>query len=695
MCGDCDDADPRVHPGAADVCNHRDDDCDGTNDETASRIWSSQTILDPGGGAGDLMGSSVAALGDVNGDRISDIAIGVPGADTQSGTRAGRVLVLSGANGSMICRAMDPGGRPDARLGESVAGIGDVTGDGIPDLAAGAPGHEVGKVLIVSGSDCTALTSCFDSVLEPIQVTFGDPPGYEHIETYRQLGSAIASIGDMNGDRIPDVLAGDPEAVAGGSFIAEDDVGRAVVLSGANCQPLFRYRSLDNRGHFGFSLSVAEDLSGDGADDVVIGQPAVWPFFRPGSVEIYSGATGAFQFALTDPAGNWDDRFGSALDASADLTGDGRPEIIVGAPHGDNGAVADGGSVFIFDGGSRTLARKCVDPEGAAGDNLGSAVAVIPDLNGDGMAEIATTAPGRDTEGGADAGAVVIISSADCAVLARFGSPETGAGARLGERSLVLAGDLTGDGYPDLVVGAARSGAEETPERGAVVMFAAEPDCDGDGHGDVCDNCPVSINPQQTDTDLDGRGDNCDNCLHVHNPEQTDGDADGIGQACDNCSAVGNHDQSDGDGDGVGDACDNCIQVANPEQTDSDGDLHGDVCDNCPLLPNPDQNPCVCSECIPLDITISFQSEVGRGAGVVSWRTAVEHDLLGFNVVAINSQGERIQQNDALIPCVECVTDLGAFYTLVIPKHRSGRNIFVEQVHRDGRVGLFGPAVRK
>jgi len=112
-------------------------------------------------------------------------------------------------------------------------------------------------------------------------------------------------------------------------------------------------------------------------------------------------------------------------------------------------------------------------------------------------------------------------------------------------------------------------------------------------------------------------------------------------------------------------------------------------------LPNSDQNPCVCAECIPFDITITFTSSFGKGSGLVSWRTSIEHDLLGFNVVVLDNQGQRVQQNFVLIPCVECITDQGSVYAFVIPKHKSGRGIFVEQVHQDGRVDLFGPAVKQ
>jgi len=81
-------------------------------------------------------------------------------------------------------------------------------------------------------------------------------------------------------------------------------------------------------------------------------------------------------------------------------------------------------------------------------------------------------------------------------------------------------------------------------------------DSDGDGVGDVCDNCPIEPNPGQEDGDGDGFGDVCDNCPDVHNRDQADRDGDGIGDGCDNCYRIPNSDQADSDGDGVGDLCD-------------------------------------------------------------------------------------------------------------------------------------------
>ncbi len=138
---------------------------------------------------------------------------------------------------------------------------------------------------------------------------------------------------------------------------------------------------------------------------------------------------------------------------------------------------------------------------------------------------------------------------------------------------------------------------------------------------------------------------------------------------------------------GRDDNCDGRVD----EGLDADLDGIADCFDNCPTVPNPDQNICACAECNMIEATLSFSSPYGKGSGVVIWRIAIEVDFRGFNIITLDQQGHRTQLNPVLIPCEECTTGVGHVYTYVIPKHKSGHNIFIEALRLNGTVLVFGP----
>jgi len=202
--------------------------------------------------------------------------------------------------------------------------------------------------------------------------------------------------------------------------------------------------------------------------------------------------------------------------------------------------------------------------------------------------------------------------------------------------------------------------------------------------GGVCSNgaCQGGT-PVNCDDGKDCTADSCDlarGCVHSYLPGLPDADADGVPDSCDNCPTVPNPSQADTDGDGVADACDNCPTYPNPDQADANQNRIGDACEDS-------------SYSFP--VGISFSSPFGKGTGYVFWTTIHEFSVLGFNVVEYTNQGTRIQLNGSLIGCQGCATSLGYGYSAIVPKHKSGRNVFVEMIERDNSVLTFGPAVKQ
>jgi len=245
--------------------------------------------------------------------------------------------------------------------------------------------------------------------------------------------------GDVNGDSVPDIAVGAPGQGRG--------TGAIHVYSGDSGFPLIRsFQSTYAFAKFGTSISIENDINGDGYADIVVGAPGYNS--NSGAVVFYSG----FEFANTTPSlrptsiepGDAGAEFGQSM-AVADMNGDGWPDIIIGAP----GYNSDSGAVYVYDGRSFGLIRSVIT-RGALNTRFGYSVA-ITDINGDGTPEIIIGMPSKP-------GMMSYITVINGKPFIERGAQEVlcdlggDTGTQFGY-SLAAAGDINGDEIPDIIVG--------------------------------------------------------------------------------------------------------------------------------------------------------------------------------------------------------------------------------------------------
>ena len=405
-----------------------------------------------GSDAGGELGWAVAGAGDVDADGCADLILGAPFLGPGGRTSAGSAFVYSGATGLPLWRFDGP--LSGDQLGKSVAGAGDVDGDGHDDLVAGAPqadpnGHYVaGSVFVYSGRDGRLLWR-FD----------GSAAG-------NMLGWSVSGAGDVNGDGFADVIAGAPEADPSGLQRA----GVASVYSGADGTLLWRFSGSAWLDELGRSVAGAGDADGDGCGDVLVGAPGMDPGGRSGagSALLYSGAAGALLWRF-DGGADGDD-LGRSVAAAGDVDRDGRGDVVAGAPGADPAGRGDAGSALVYSSAGGTLLWSF--DGGAPGDRLGFSVSGAGDVDGDGADDVIAGAHAAAPGGAISAGSACVYSGATGALLWRF---DGGAPGDLLGWSVAGAGDADGDGFDDVVVGAPRADPGARANAGAAAVMGLDP----------------------------------------------------------------------------------------------------------------------------------------------------------------------------------------------------------------------------
>lgn len=319
--------------------------------------------------------------------------------------------------------------------GGAIATLPDINGDGKADLAVSSlySSTNIGRVYIYSG----ATGQFIRQLVSP------------NLEVDNFYGASLASVPDVNGDGVADIVVGAPMDSPGTSA---QGCGRVYIYSGATGQLLRRFipPSQQFLGQFGYAVAGIGDLDGDGRGDIAVGAPGERQGVGEdeGQVHIYSGATGARLRTILPPVSQHSGDFGYALATIPDLNGDGRDELIIGDPRAGQDPNR-GGQVYIYSPVNGARLRTLISPNNQNDGRFGYAVSSVPDANSDGKPDIAVGAPrefGRT-------GRAYLFSGATGALLARVQSPGMEAEGRFGE---AIAGipDFNGDGRGDFIVGA-------------------------------------------------------------------------------------------------------------------------------------------------------------------------------------------------------------------------------------------------
>jgi len=411
--------------------------------DPAGAISSRRLITPTGGAAGDDFGYSVSSVGDVNGDGYPDLGVGA----RTAGSNAGAVYIYFGGPGLHSTPDVVLTGETSSEFGVPVAAAGDVNGDGYPDLIAGAFGYggTTGRVYVFYGGPTFVSKGAASADV----ILTGEASSY--------FGYSVSTAGDVNGDGRADVIVGAPWFTSytgrayifygGATFVSKPAANANVILTGEATNDFF-----------GMSVSTAGDLNGDGRADVIVGANGYNSNMGRAYV-FYGGST-----LLSKPAGSADviltgesasGQFGFSVSGAGDVNGDGRAEVIVGAQAYSSFT----GHAYVFYGGSTLFSKPAgsadviLTCEGAY-SSFGRSVSLAGDVNGDGRPDLIVGAPffasntgraylfygGPSLVSKGAASADLILNGE--AVNTYFGLSVSGAG------------DLKQDGFSDVVVGA-------------------------------------------------------------------------------------------------------------------------------------------------------------------------------------------------------------------------------------------------
>ncbi|HLP10963.1 MAG TPA: FG-GAP-like repeat-containing protein [Flavobacteriales bacterium] len=330
-----------------------------------------------------LFGCSIGAAGDVNGDGFSDIIIGASGyTNAQSGEGYFSIHLGSASGITVAPHLTVETNVAGAALGISVAGAGDVNGDGYSDVVVGATGQN--RAYVYHGSS-TGVDATSD---------------WSYTVTGETFGACVAGVGDCNGDGYSDVVVLSSTFTNGQTNEGRLSYFRGTATGLEAAPGTLIETNVANAGLGAQSTSYIGDLNGDGFNDVVIGTSAFASgSSAEGALLITYGATPSLYFGSTQTVEGNAVSFllGNTIGFGGDVNGDGYNDIITGAPT-FNGGLANEGVARVYLGGPTAVATTpyFTMESNVAATLFGSSVSSAGDCNGDGFSDILIGASGFD-----------------------------------------------------------------------------------------------------------------------------------------------------------------------------------------------------------------------------------------------------------------------------------------------------------
>ncbi|MBI1319110.1 MAG: hypothetical protein GC168_09200 [Candidatus Hydrogenedens sp.] len=482
---------------------------------------------------------ALCGIGDVTGDGRGDMLVGAYRANAPTAGDGGEVYLYSGRTLDLVDTLVSPNPEFGGWFGHTVLGFDDVTGDDVPEIVVAASPETptvrgAGRVYFFNG----ATRALIDTLVSPNPSVFG------------QFGISLGRVPDTNADGIDDLLVGAfRESPAGGG-----EAGRAYLYDGATRALLHTFDHPEGQGGsvFGVTVDGLDDVNGDGAGDVLIGASGsdVGQLVDAGAGFVFDGRTGGLLYTLTSNAPVTNAYVGFGAAGIPDLNGDGVMDIALG---GMTDAGADGiqtGRVHVFDGATGDwLYAVNPDPQNLA--NFGIWIDGIADVNGNGRGDLIVGAHLVNNGCATQAGRAYLLDGADGSLMRTFDSPLPQDNGFFGF-TVSAAEDANDDGLEELLIGAWGDTVNDEPGAGRAYVYSSPhlaatdggatlgacrescsgsnaPDADGDGLNACVESC-LGTQDNLVDSDFDGMPDNYE-AQYGLDPlvDDSEADADGDG----------------------------------------------------------------------------------------------------------------------------------------------------------------------